>query len=329
MNLAIIKAVKSLALTKFPTQIRFLSSHKSEIFTTAGIIFGIGTTITACRSTLKMVSIIEDAKTKLEQVQQAKEIVQSEGWTADQYTVEDAKKDTIQIYAQALGKSARLYAPVVVLGALSVGFIIGGHNILRRENAALAVAFTGVTEAFKRYRGRIVNEYGKEKEQELYLGAEKVLINTTDEQGKTTHATSLVVDKNNLSQYARFFDEENPNFSRNPDLNLFFLRQQQQWANDKLKARGHLFLNEVYDMLGFPRSQAGCYVGWVDGQNALGSLNGDDFVDFGIYQGINQKTNDFVNGIRNTVLLDFNVDGAIDEIFTQKRFNQKMIDPRS
>lgn len=44
---------------------------------------------------------------------------------------------------------------------------------------------------------------------------------------------------------------------------MMFLRRQQDYANEMLKARGHLFLNEVYDLLDIPRSKAGQVVGWV------------------------------------------------------------------
>ena len=73
-----------------------------------------------------------------------------------------------------------------------------------------------------------------------------------------------------------------------------------------LHARGHVFLNEVYDALGIPRSKEGSVVGWV--------LNGegDGYVDFGIFSDPdNQSLRDFVNGREGSILLDFNVDGVI------------------
>ena len=87
-----------------------------------------------------------------------------------------------------------------------------------------------------------------------------------------------------------------------------FLRHQQNYANDILKNRGYLFLNEVYDMLGFPRTKYGQIVGWVyDEKNS----NGDNFVDFGIYDKDNPEKRKFVNGYETAIWLDFNVDGNI------------------
>ena len=110
-----------------------------------------------------------------------------------------------------------------------------------------------------------------------------------------------------VSHYARWFDESNGYWTKDPEYNLMFLRTQQNYANDLLRAQGYLFLNDVYQMLGIAKSKAGQIVGWVyDGENHIG----DNFVDFGIDRN-DQKVIDFVNGKTPNVLLDFNVDGYI------------------
>ena len=78
--------------------------------------------------------------------------------------------------------------------------------------------------------------------------------------------------------------------------------------NEKLLAQGHVYLNEVYDALGIPRSKAGQIVGWVyNPDNPVG----DNYIDFGIYQTNRAVARDFVNGYEKVILLDFNVDGNI------------------
>ena len=87
-----------------------------------------------------------------------------------------------------------------------------------------------------------------------------------------------------------------------------FLFKQQNYANDTLKARGYLFLNEVYDMLGIPRTKAGQVVGWIyDEKHPIG----DNFVDFGIVDVNNERSRAFMNGYERSIILDFNVDGNI------------------
>jgi hypothetical protein len=85
-----------------------------------------------------------------------------------------------------------------------------------------------------------------------------------------------------------------------------FIRSQQNYANDLLNARGHVFLNEVYDMLGIERTSAGAVVGWVRG-------NGDNEIDFGVLNDLHSGQR-FINGDERSVLLDFNVDGVVYDL---------------
>lgn len=109
-----------------------------------------------------------------------------------------------------------------------------------------------------------------------------------------------------VSRYARWFDDSNPEWDKNHEFNLIHLTTVQSRANEQLARKGHLFLNEVYDMLNMPRSSYGQLVGWV-----YGAEGKDGFVDFGIYSSNNQSKRDFINGIEPFILLDFNVDGVV------------------
>lgn len=101
------------------------------------------------------------------------------------------------------------------------------------------------------------------------------------------------------SHYARVFDESNDNWERRPEYNLLFLQSQQNWMNDRLQSRGHVFLNEVYDALGFKRTSAGAIVGWLRNWESEGGV-----IDFRIVD--QQKENN-----PPSVKLDFNVEGII------------------
>lgn len=110
---------------------------------------------------------------------------------------------------------------------------------------------------------------------------------------------------NEVSPYAVFFDETCPGWLPNSEMNKMFLVQQQNYANELLRAKGYLFLNEAYNIIGAPRTKAGQVVGWIYDEN---NPIGDNFVDFGIY---NIRNRSFVNGYEKSILLDFNVDGCI------------------
>ena len=137
-----------------------------------------------------------------------------------------------------------------------------------------------------------------------------------DEDGneKTEKAIVSAMDPNDpstYSEYARFFDDGCKGWTKDPELNLLFLRRQQDAATDLLRSRGYLTLNEVYRMLGMQTTKAGVIVGWVyDKDHPVG----DNYVDFGIYDINRPKNRDFVNGYERVILLDFNVDGNIYDL---------------
>ena len=291
--------------------------HSPEILVVAGVIGTVTSAVMACKATTKVNDILEDTKTQLEPIREADEKLESgkELTCADgtQYTKEDVKKDLAIVYTQTAVKFVKLYGPSVALGALSLGCIIGSHNILRKRNVALAAAYTAVDKGFKEYRGRVIERFGKELDQELRYNIrakefdEKVVDEKSGKE-RIEKKTVSIADPNTYSDYARFFDDGCNGWTKDPEDNLYFLKAQQNYANELLKNKGHLFLNEVYDMLGIQRTKAGQVVGWIyDEKHPVG----DNFVDFGIYNMDIEKARDFVNGYERTILLDFNVDGNI------------------
>lgn len=285
-----------------------LRKHGPEILVGFGVIGGITSTVMACRATTKFDSVA--SKTN-EGVKKIKDYVDENGYS-EEYTEKDFKKDLTIIYTHHCLDLAKLYMPSVTLGAVSVMAILTGHNVLRKRNMALAAAYATIDKGFKEYRGRVLERFGEELDKELKYNIKAQTIEevTTNSKGKEEikKTTINVANPNEWSDYARIYDDGCTGWTKDPEYNLMFLRNQQRYANDRLKAKGNLFLNEVYDMLGFPRTKAGACVGWIyDEKNPVG----DNFVDFGIYNLNNEKNRDFVNGYERTIILDFNVDGDI------------------
>jgi hypothetical protein len=176
---------------------------------------------------------------------------------------------------------------------------------MRKRNVALVAAYKTIEEGFSKYRKRVVDEFGEEKDMELFRGYKfEEVIDEEMEEGATVKVITHV-DPNGLSPYAKFFDETNVNWRKTPSYNMVFLRSQQQYANDMLHTRGHVLLNDVYDSIGIPRTTEGAVVGWIL------SKEGDNFIDFGIYKFESEAARRFVNGEEDSILLDFNVDGVI------------------
>lgn len=286
-----------------------IKKHSPEILIVAGIAGVVTSAVMACKATTKINDILDQTKEEVDKVNDA---LANEKIPEDVYSKEDAKKDLAIIYIQTGVKLAKLYGPSLILGALSITSILASNNILRKRNVALAAAYATIDNSFKEYRSRVIERFGKDLDRELKynIKAKEISETTVDENGKETTVTKTVpvVESEEPSDYARFFCEGCAGWTKDPEMNLVFLKQQQNWANELLKTRGHLFLNEVYDMLGIERSKAGQVVGWVYDET---NPDCDNYVDFGIYDIYNERKRAFVNGWERSILLDFNVDGDI------------------
>lgn len=287
-----------------------LKKYSPEILVVAGVTGTVVSTVMACKATTKVSAILEESKNNIDQIH----AVTKDPNFADRYSAEDSKKDLTIVYAQTGLKLAKLYAPAVAVGALSITSILAGHNITRKRNVALAAAYATVDSGFKEYRNRVVERFGEELDRELKynIRAREVEEVAVNEDGTETVVKKTVetAEVNAYSEYARFFDEYCAGWEKNAEYNLVFLRQAEQAANRKLRNRGHLFLNEVYDLIGIKRTEAGQSVGWVYDADRYPSGH----VSFGIYDLYDDKKRDFVNGRERSILLDFNVDGIVYDL---------------
>ena len=282
--------------------------HSPEILAGVGVVGVVGSLVMACKATTKLSDVLEDSKEQLDKI---KEVAADPAYE-EKYSQDDAKKDTTITYVQTAMKVTKLYAPSVILCASSLGCLLASNNILKKRNAALSAAYMTVDKSFKEYRKRVADRFGEEVEKEIRYNIKAEEITKVDENGNEVTETVKIMDgtddPNSYSDYARFFDESCAAWQNDAEYNLTFLKAQQQYANDLLKAKGRLFLNEVYRMLGIDETKAGQVVGWVYNPD---NPTGDNFVDFGIYNMQRERVRAFVNGYEPNILLDFNVDGVI------------------
>jgi hypothetical protein len=291
-----------------------LKKHSPEILVVVGVAGTVTSAVMACKATLKVNDIVDEAKETIDTIHDA---VENHRHTSDgeEYTQEVAKKDLSIVYVQTGWKFVKLYGPALALGVASIGCMVGSNHILRKRNVALAAAFKAVDTSFKEYRGRLIDKFGKELDRELRFGtkAEEVEETVVDENGKETTVTKTVevADPNvTHSIYSIPWYEGNAGYTKNAELNKVFLIQQQNYANDKLKLNGILTLNEVYDMLGANRTKYGQIAGWVYTEDCSA---GDNFVDFGIFDPNNPGACDFLIGNERAIILDFNCIGNVLE----------------
>lgn len=288
-----------------------LKKYSPEILLGVGVISVIGGTILACRATLR----IDDVLAEYDEVKEKMDRCLEESKEPDvgyEYTDEMYKRDNAIQTIQTGFKVVKLYSPAILVLGVGVACLLGSHHILKSRNFALMAAYNVLSDSFTTYRDRVRDDQGSDKDLE-YLhgvkGLEKTKT-TIDENGENKDCADedLVPwnDANHTpSMYSKIFDESSIYWQKNSELNKIFLSCQQNYANDRLNEKGHVFLNEVYDMLGMEHTKAGAIVGWVKGPN------NSNYIDFGLYNLNRVKNNDFINGYERSVLLDFNVDGVI------------------
>ena len=286
-----------------------IKKYSPEILMVAGITGVVGAAVLACKATLKCEELIDEHDAKMEAANEARNTVDEE-----RYSAEDYKKDVVVIKVQTAVNFINLYGPAVTLGVASIGCILGAHNIMKKRNVALMAAYKLVEQSFAEYRDRVKAELGDAEDFHFRYGTTKGETTETivDENGKKKKVKHLTqeLDGSMCSQYARLFEPEerdgtggwtgSTQFSPKHDYNYAFLTQKLNWMNDRLNAQGYVFLNDVYEELGFPRTKAGQAVGWVKGVNGV-----DGYISFGeAFDYLAYRDGD-------PILLDFNVDGVI------------------
>jgi hypothetical protein len=277
--------MKNAVTSRVARQVLLGQKHSPALLFGLGVAGVIGTTVLACKATLKLEETLDKHDVHLAQA--------------------ETKQEQAYVLGNTTGKVIKLYAPAVGLGVISVAALTGSHVILTRRNTALTAAYVAVDRAFREYRERVIDEVGADKERDIRYKVGELEIHDT-QKGEVRKIRTV---KGDLSQYARVFDDvSSKEWNRDPETNLFFIKCQQNHLNDKLQAKGHVLLNDAYDALGLSRTSAGCVVGWVKG-------NGDDFIDFGLFRRDNMdEMHSFMIGENRAIWLDINVDGLVYQL---------------
>lgn len=279
----------------------YLQKFSPEILTGAGLVAMTTAAVMGVRATLKLERVLDVTEERVRIVKETQELAASNPREVDTYSEKDYQRQLYRAYLHNVMDFTKLYGPACSLFIAGAGSILAGHGIMRRRNVALVAAYNAVEKSFAAYRARVLEDLGEDKDRDYRLGMTEDT--EAGEDGKK-HAV-VSIDPTKASRYARVFDESNPHWQREPGYNQFFLNAEQNWINDKLLTTGHVFLNEVYDRLGFDRTQEGAIVGWIV------SKGSDNYIDFGIYDLENESKRNFINGFERSIWLDFNHDGVI------------------
>lgn len=310
----------------FSKSIYILKDHAPEILAVTGSVASVGAIACAIKETPKATQIMEEHKQNIENVHT---VIKSADESEDiEYTSDDEKKDLFIIYTKTGLKLAKNYWPMLLLEGISIACTLGGAYTSRKKYSSLLATAMTMETIHKKYRENVVERFGEETDKELRHGiktkAEEYVIK--DKDGKETKVKEVSRDKNSKydthGDITRIFDEINApgTYSRDAYANRAFILGVEQWANNRLVTRGYVYLNEIYEKLGVPESDAGHHLGWVYKDHSTDDLmehHNRILISFVGYDG--QPAKDFENGLEPSVILDFNVDGYIDNQIKRRR----------
>lgn len=298
-----------------------LKKASPTIMIVGAAIGGVTATVLACKATIKAQDILTEHNAHVESIHTAKKQIEdgtiqlSEGET---YTEKDYKNDITTTYAQTGLKLAKVYAPAVVLGAASLGCMFGSHHIMSKRNASLTAAYIALDQAFNEYKTRVGDRFGSRVQEELEHNIKAVEIESknTNEQGVEEAIKEYKdVAMAHTSPYTCIFDETVDTWQPDNMLNRNYLFLMEQAANKRLRIKGHLFLNDVLELIGTHggvtmKTPEGQIVGWIYDPNDPTRQN---HVDFGVtsYVEGDDALNSFISGGERSVMLRFNCDGPI------------------
>ena len=295
-----------------------LKKHSPEILAVVGVTSIVAGTVLACKATTKASAIMEESKKEIDTIHRAAEMENITVYNEEEkkeevvvYNEEDKKKDLTIVYAQTGVKLVKNYALPAGLIVLGIGALLTSNKILRKRYIASAAAYAAVDKGFKDYRKRVVERFGEDLDHELRynIKAKEIEEIEVDEKGNEKKVKKIVnVIDTNPGMFDRFFDSGCNGWTKDPEANHNFCLLQQRYANDVLESRGYLFVNEVFEMFGIPKTPEGQTHGWVWNDNCPPEEN---YIDFGFRRGDNEAVRRFVNGYEPTVLLKIEPEGDI------------------
>lgn len=255
-----------------------IKGHAPEICAVAGTGLMIGGAVLAAKGTLAIDEVLDEHKENMEKISKGVEedLVSKDGV----HYSELAAQDKALTWKKTILGFTKAYGPALACEVGGALLVFSGFKCLRKRNIALAGALTSVTEAFNKYRSRVIAEEGKLNDMYYRTGRKTAYGKYVKEDGSEEDV--MVVgdphDPIEFGAYSYLFDETTSpnNWQKRLGDNLLFVTCVQNQCNDWLHGNGYLFLNEVLRALGMDTVDIGQDVGWVLDEDGNGS------VDFGI-----------------------------------------------
>lgn len=304
-----------------------LKKASPEIALAAGLVGTIATTVFACKQTTKLDGVLRPRKADIDMIH--KQFDDKEFRERHNYTEKAKKKDIARVYLRVTWDMTKLYGPVLLAEAASLGLVLLSHGQLKARNASLSVALSSLTAAFNEYRNRVRAELGDEADQRFRYGLKNVQVAVKDDDGNETGEVQEVqtAELSKQDLYCRVFDKYNsvmvqrPKIERTDDgtpihdengnylyvqdveADLYLLHQREDmWTRIIQTRKNHtVYFNEVLADLGFDTVDYGQDVGWY-GKDTIMNFRAKEV-----------KRADSSGRLYTTIVLDFNCDGCVRE----------------
>lgn len=278
-----------------------LKKNSPGIMVVFGIIGTIASTILACRATVKAKPVVEEHKKKSKMIK--------ESYEKREFTEKEKNRKVTKLYFETGKKIVKLYAAPLGIMLVSMASFVGSYKTQNSRLATSAAAYAAALETMRGYRNRVAEKLGAEEERELWIKPTREELMKASKEAKENEEEKgnkrRKKEQYHPGRFARIVDEGCPLWDENPEFTLWSLRAAETTANHLLEVRRFLFLNDVYDILGFERTKEGAIVGWIYDPAVIHKI------DFGIYDFRDPQKSKFLDGSEPNVIIDFNVDGVI------------------
>jgi len=294
------------------TAFRF-RKYGPEIALAAGAIAVVSGCVLACRQTLYVEGIVDEAKEKIDTIKASvgKDTQDPNTGELIPYTQELANKDLTTVYFQTGAKFIKNYIVPITLITGGMALMVGGHVVLLKRTIALGSALAAVRNDFWKYRQNVIADQGVAKDTEYRVG--KVVDGATvvktemDENGelKTTEEKEKIFQSAGLKNKLSFFYENCGEYSkRDANANFNWARQVQDWAQRRLYTKHIVFLDEVADQFDYQYSSPEerklfHEAGWVYKHNGTAV---DNLIDLGLTEIKNAAVKRFAQGLEPNFL---------------------------
>ena len=233
---------------------RFIARHGSLILTILAGLGLIGTTVVTAKQAPKAEKELrEELNWKIHQrVDEMMDEAEANGhgaepedWTDDEHAqlYDIAERDTQLTVTEKIKVAGPVYAPVILLGLLTLGCMAGAQILNTKQQAALIGAYALLQKEYSAYRQEIREEYGAEADKKAYLASQRKIENL-EEEIKRLENIKGVCSFGIATIPGLIFRSDMANIER------AFLH-----FNRNLCLRGWADLEELYSFLGLPEEQ--------------------------------------------------------------------------